>query len=116
MQKNTQGPVTGVLAAVGLAGGAGAVLAASCCVLPLVLGGIGAGAGLFSTLEFLAEYQRSVLVFSACVVAVAWIVYIRRGGPGSTAVALLVASLLVVTAANWNIFERPLLRIVRAHR
>jgi mercuric ion transport protein len=99
-----------------LATGAGAVLAASCCVLPLVLGGLGAGAGLFSTLEVLADYQTPILVFSVCLVALAWVVYFRRRGARSTAVVLATASLFVVTAANWAALERPLLKIVRASR
>lgn len=56
MDRLSQRPVAGWLAAAGLATGAGSVLAASCCVLPLVLGGFGAGAGLFSLLELLANY------------------------------------------------------------
>ena len=116
MNQSHQRPVAGWLAAVGLATGAGAVLAASCCVLPLVLGGLGAGAGLFSTLEFLADYQAPILAFSACLVALAWVVYFRRRGARITAVVLAAASVLVVTAANWDALERPLLKIVRANR
>lgn len=116
MDRTHQKPISGWLALAGLATGAGAVLAASCCVLPLVLGGLGAGAGLFSTLEALANYQTSILVFSACLVALAWAVYFRRRGNRSTAIVLAAASLFVVTAANWTTFERPLLKMVRAAR
>ena len=116
MDRTYQKPIAGWLAFAGLATGAGAVLAASCCVLPLVLGGLGAGAGLFSTLGVLANYQTSILVFSACLVALAWAVYFRRRGARSTAVVLAAASLFVVTAANWTTFERPLLKMVRAAR
>jgi mercuric ion transport protein len=100
----------------GLATGAGAVLAASCCVLPLVLGGLGAGAGVFSTLEVLADYQTPILVFSVGVIMVAWTVYFRRRGARSTAVILAVATLFVCTAAAWDRLESPLLKIVRANR
>ena len=116
MDQSHQKPVAGWLAAAGLATGASAVLAASCCVLPLVLGGVGAGAGLFSTLEVLANHQTPILVFSACLLAVAWVVYFRSSGAISTALVLTAASLLVVTAANWDTLERPLLKIVRANR
>src|SRR5882757_4491805 len=109
MDQSHQKPVAGWLAAAGLTTGAGAVLAASCCVLPLVLGGQGAGAGLFSSLEVLADYQTPILVISACLIAVSWVVFFRRRGARSTAVVLTVASILVVTAANWDILERPLL-------
>lgn len=108
--------LTGVLATLGLVSGAGAVFAASCCVLPLVLGGLGAGAGLFSTLEVLANYQTPILLFSAGLIAVAWVAYLRRSGAKSTVVVLAAASLLVVTAAYWDTLERPLLKLVRTNR
>jgi len=108
--------LTGVLATLGLVSGAGAVFAASCCVLPLVLGGLGMGAGLFSALELLADYRTSILLFSAGLIAVAWGVYFRRRGARSTAAVLAAASVLVVAAANWDALERPLLRVVRANR
>jgi hypothetical protein len=71
---------------------------------------------LFSTLEVLADYQTPILIFSAGLMAIAWVVYFRRRGARSTAVALAASTLLVVTAANWGILERPLLKIVRANR
>jgi mercuric ion transport protein len=116
MDQSHQKPLAGWLALAGLATSAGAILAASCCVLPLVLGGLGAGAGVFSTLETLADYQKPILIFSTCLMAVAWIVYFRRRGARSTTIVLAAASLLIVTAANWNALERPLLKIVRANR
>lgn len=116
MDQSHQKALAGWLAAAGLATGAGALVAASCCVLPLVLGGLGAGAGVFSTLELLADYQTPVLVFSGLLLAVAWVVYFRKGGARSTAFVLTAASLLVVTAANWGKIEQPLLKVVRANR
>ena len=116
MDRLSQRPVAGWLATAGLVTGAGSVLAASCCVLPLVFGGLGAGAGLFSVLELLANYQTPLLAFSACLIAVAWLVYFRGRGARNTAVVLAAATLLVVTAANWSTLERPLLKIVRANR
>lgn len=108
--------LSGLLAAAGLATGAGAILAASCCVLPLVLGGLGAGAGVFATLEVLAGYQKPIFVVSVCLVAIAWVVYFCRRGARTTAVALAVATLFVGSAAAWDRLESPLLKIVRAHR
>jgi hypothetical protein len=70
----------------------------------------------FSTLEVLANYQTAILVFSACLIAVAWVAYFRRRGARSTAVALAVATLFVGTAAAWDRLESPLLKIVRANR
>jgi hypothetical protein len=44
-------PKPGYLAAIGLATGLGALAASSCCVLPLALAGLGAGASVFTVLE-----------------------------------------------------------------
>ena len=106
----------GLLATLGLATGLGAVFAASCCVLPFVIGGLGAGAGVFAVLEVLADYRTPLLVISAALVTGAWVIYFRRGRARSTAVALSLASVLVITAASWSSIERPLLKIVRAAR
>jgi mercuric ion transport protein len=103
----------GLLATLGLATGLGAVFAASCCVLPLVIASLGAGASVFSVLEFLADYRTLLLILSAALVAGAWLVYLRRGTRRIAAV-LAVATVLVITAASWNVIEPPLLKIVRA--
>jgi mercuric ion transport protein len=116
MEQKSKHPLTGLLAALGIVTGAGAIFAASCCVLPLVLGGLGAGAGLFAVLEVLADYRTPILIVGAGLVAVAWFVYFRRRGAKSTAAVLAIASVLVITAASWNLIEPPLLKIVRATR
>jgi mercuric ion transport protein len=116
MERATERPLAGLLALSSLCTAAGAVFAASCCVLPLVLGVLGAGAGLFSVIEVLADYRTTVLVISAGLVAVAWVVYFRRPGAAGTALALAVATLLVGSAAALDHLEGPLLRIVRANR
>ncbi len=109
-------PLTGILAVASIFTGAGAVFAASCCVLPLALSGLGASAGVFSVLEVLADYRTSILVLSAALVAVAWAVYVSRRGARRTAVALTLATMFVGTAAAWDRLEPPLLKIIRAHR
>jgi mercuric ion transport protein len=106
----------GILAALGLATGLGAAVAASCCVLPLVIGGLGAGAGVFAVLEVLADYRIPLLVVSTALVGVAWLLYFRRRGAPTTPIALAIASVLVLTAASWSWFEPSLLRVVRTAR
>ena|SRR5215475_5907574 len=105
-----------ILAALGFVTSAGALFAASCCVLPLVLGGLGAGAGIFAVLEVLAAYRTAILILSVGMISIAWALYFRKPGARSTAVALSLASILVVTAATWDRFEQPLLRIIRTSR
>lgn len=109
-------PISGLLATLGLVTGAGAVFAASCCVLPLVLGGLGASAGVFTALESLADYRKPILVLAVGLVVLAWVVYFRRRGAKTTAIALAISSLLIATAVSWDSLERPLLKIVRASR
>lgn len=116
MERTSKYPFTGILTAASVATGASAVFAASCCVLPLALGGLGAGAGLFSVLEVLADYRIPILVLSAALLAVAWTVYLTRRGARSTALALIFATFFVGSAAAWDRLEPPLLKIVRAHR
>ena len=116
MEHTSKRPLSGILAVASIFPGAGAVFAASCCVLPLVLGGLGAGAGLFSILEVLADYRTAILAMSVALLVVAWAVYLRRRGAHSTALALAIATVFVGTAAAWDRLEPPLLKMIRAHR
>jgi mercuric ion transport protein len=116
MEQTSKRPVSGILAAASIFTGAGAIFAASCCVLPLALGGLGAGAGLFSVLEVLADYRTTILALSAALLVVAWVVYFRRRGARSTALGLVIATVFVGTAAAWDHLEPPLLKMIRAHR
>jgi mercuric ion transport protein len=116
MEHATNRRSTGTIAALGLVTGLAAAVSASCCVLPLVIGGLGAGAGIFAALKFLSNYRMPLLVGSATLVTFAWLLYFRLRGARSTAIALALASVLVLTAASWNQFEPPLLRIIRTSR
>jgi mercuric ion transport protein len=107
MEQTSKRPLSGILAAASILTGAGAIFAASCCVLPLVMGGLGAGAGLFWVLEVLADYRIATLVLSAALLVVTWAVYFRRRGARSTALALAIATVFVGTAAGWDHFEPP---------
>ena len=48
-------PLSAILTTAGLLTGTGAAFSASCCVLPLALGGLGAGASVFAVLEAIAD-------------------------------------------------------------
>lgn len=71
---------------------------------------------MFSVLEVLANYRAAIFMLSLMLVLAAWVVYFRRNGALSTALALTVATVFVGTAAAWDRLETPLLKIVRAHR
>jgi mercuric ion transport protein len=107
---------SGILTTAGLLTGTGAVFSASCCVLPLVLGGLGAGASVFAVLEAIADYRKSLLIASTVLVGIAWCVYLGRRGVISTVIALSVATVFVGTAAAWDYLERPLLKAIRTAR
>ena len=68
----------GWLAGLGSVVGLGAVIASSCCALPLILASLGATGAVFTGLEFMAA-QRAVLLGSAtAAIAVAWVLFLRR--------------------------------------
>jgi hypothetical protein len=71
-------PKPGYLAAIGLATGLGALAASSCCVLPLALAGLGAGASVFTVLEGLAPLRWPLMAASGLALVGAWFVYARR--------------------------------------
>jgi mercuric ion transport protein len=126
---STRNSAGGILATLGVATGFGAVLACSCCVLPLFLGGLGAGAWVFGTLEVLAPIRIPLLILSALAVAGAWGVYYFRKQPvarvlGATCeaprhsritLALLgLGTILVTTAGAWGFIEPVVLKLMRA--
>lgn len=115
---------TGAFAGLGLFSGLGAVVAKSCCILPLVLASSGLG-GAWLSRELMA-YQPYFLGVAWLSVALAWGVAIRRrriacapgGSCESTAVrwrgpALLVISTLIVALATvWEWIDPALAQYV----
>src|SRR6516162_2902669 len=96
----------------------GALAAASCCIMPLVLFGLGVSGAWIGNLTQLAPYQPIFIAASlACLGAGAWLVRresIRTCAEGEACartvpnrlvkVALIVAALLVVTAISLDFF------------
>jgi len=115
------------LAGVGIAGGLLAVVASSCCVIPLALAALGAGAGILGGLAFLAEWRDPFLVLSLAAVAGSWVAWRRRQAPAcasgpscaaanrsrGTLTLLICATLVVTTAGSWGYIEPVLLKMVR---
>ena len=113
-----------VAAVAGLAAGMGAIAASSCCVVPLTLASLGAGAGIFSGLEALAPWQIPLLVASSAGMAAGWLAWWRSGRQACEAgsacagyrrssaslALLLLASLIVLTALGWDYLEPSLLK------
>lgn len=117
----------GSVAAIGAITGLGALAASSCCLLPIILGGLGAGAGVFTVLGVLAPLRTPLIAASVLAVAVGWFFYARRRqaacGPDGSCTAprrspaalvlLSLATLLIAVAATWGCFEPALIKLLR---
>lgn len=114
-------------AAFGLVAGLGAVVASSCCVIPLGLAALGAGASILGGVEMVAEWRIVLLAISTLAIALGWGAWWWKRPvacvSGSACVSprrshatlglLLSASLVVVLAANWTHIDPVLLKIYR---
>jgi mercuric ion transport protein len=115
------------LAALGLAAGLGAVIASSCCVIPLGLAAVGAGAGVFSGLELLAEWRVPLLSISALAIVGGWGAWWWKHPDAcvagssctssersrATLTLLLCASAVVLGAASWGYIDPMLIKFAR---
>jgi mercuric ion transport protein len=114
-------------AALGLVAGLGAVVASSCCVIPLGLAALGAGAGVLGGLETVAEWRVPFLAISALAIVGGWGAWWwKRPAPCVSASdcaspqrsrvtlgLLLCASLIVALAASWGYIDPILLKILK---
>jgi len=117
------------LAALGLVAGLGAIVASSCCVIPLGLAALGAGAGVLGGLEAVAAWRAPLVAISALTILGGWGAWwLKRPAacaPGSpcaspeysrgTLALLTCASAIVLTAAGWGYIDPALLKILRGH-
>jgi mercuric ion transport protein len=122
----TPGAAKNALALLGIATGIGAIAASSCCVVPLVLATLGAGAGVFGTLDALVPWRVPLLVVGGTGVAVGWFAWWRKrrvscevgstcatpSGSRTALALLLLASLIVATAIGWDFLEPALLELM----
>lgn len=113
------------LAALGLAAGLGAVVASSCCVIPLGLAALGAGASVFSGLELVAEWRIPLLAVAALAMIGGWGAWwmkrpiacasdsgcARPKRARSTLALLLCGSAIMLAAASWSHIDPMLLKL-----
>jgi mercuric ion transport protein len=120
--QNLKGKGTAAVTGTGLAAGLAAIVASSCCVLPIVFVGLGLGsvaAVLIPTLAVLRPYLLGAAVLA---ILTAWVIYARRrqacasdeacGTVGSARRApiwLVLASAIVVLALIWQPWIEPIL-------
>lgn len=114
-------------AALGLVAGLGAVVASSCCVIPLGLAALGAGASVLGRLEAIAAWRVTLLSTSAMAIVGGWGAWwLKRpiacvSGAGcktpqrarATLTLLLSASITVLAAASWRHIDAALLALLR---
>lgn len=114
-------------AALGLIAGLGAVVASSCCVIPLGFAALGAGAGVFGGLEVVAEWRMPLLLISAMAILGGWGAWwlkrpvacalgercVSPQRSRATLALLLCASMTVAAAASWGYIDPVLLKLLR---
>ncbi len=114
-------------AALGLVAGLGAVVASSCCVIPLALAALGAGASVLGGLEWVAAWRVPLLSISALAILGGWgswrtkrpIACVSGAGCATpqrscaTLALLLCASITMLTAASWSYIDPALFKLLR---
>ena len=114
-------PMAVTSAIAGVIAGVGAIAASSCCIVPLTLASLGAGAGVFAALEALVPWRMPLLVASSIGVAIGWVAWwhkrwnaCRLGrtcaaqAPSRASIALLLlASFLALRQSGGIISSRP---------
>ncbi len=121
-------PSTSLLAGTGAVVGITALVASSCCVLPIALAGLGVTGAVFSGLAFLADIRLFLIVGAAVMLALGWAFFFwrRRGAccdddtcarlerSGRMIGLLGFGSLVVGLALVWGPYVEPaLLRLAR---
>lgn len=116
---------TGWLAGIGTTVGLGGLLASSCCVIPMVLAGLGAGGAAFSGLEFLAAWRIYFIAGAALALALGWAMFFRQRSIAcapcadtmptrKVATLLSIGTAFVALSYVWDpLIEPALLRLIR---
>lgn len=104
----------------GLAAGLAAIVASSCCVLPIVFVGLGLGSAAAVLIPTLAALRPYLLAVAVLAVAAAWVSHARRrracatdadcktrGPVRHTPVWLVLASAVVILALIWQSSIEP---------
>ncbi len=109
--------------------GLGAILASSCCVLPLLLAAVGASAGVFGAFQTLTEWRIPLLSVAGVSILGGWFTWWKKRNVDcssmvscststttNTSVTLLsISSLIIVLGLSWEYIEPLLLKIIKGH-
>jgi mercuric ion transport protein len=116
-------------AIIGLVAGLGAVVASSCCVLPLGLIALGVGAGILGVINEIPAWRDPLLSMSAIAVAGGWGAWLVKRRDACTAdlhcatssqkqltmILLIISTIIVVMAAGWEHIDPVLLKLFNGH-
>jgi mercuric ion transport protein len=114
-------------AALGLAAGLGAVVASSCCVIPLGLAALGAGTSVLGGLQEVAPWRIPLLSMSVLAIVGGWVAWslkrpVARASGAScespersraSLALLLCASAILLAAISWSYIDPMLLKLFR---
>lgn len=109
--------------------GLGAILASSCCVLPLGLAAVGASAGVFGAFQTLAEWRIPLLSVAGVSVLGGWFTWWKKRnadccstsscstnvGTNTSVILLSLSTLIIVLGLSWENIEPLLLKIIKGH-
>jgi mercuric ion transport protein len=95
----------------GLAAASVAVVASSCCAIPMALAFMGVSTGAVSLLGPLHELRPIILGLAVVLLAAGWFLAIRRRSARAYPM-LGIATLLIVVALTWQIWDPMLERVV----
>ena len=118
---------TKIFSAVAGVTGFGAILAASCCVLPLVLAAVGVSASVFSVFQSLAGWKYLLLSLASISLLFGWYSWWSKKETArcltvecssntrvATAIPLLsISTVIVILALTWSYFEPVLFKFVK---
>ncbi|NDB62052.1 mercury transporter MerT [bacterium] len=128
-EANEQTSAPKVLGGLAAFAGIGAILASSCCVIPLVLAAVGASAGIFGAFQTLAEWRMPLLSVAVLSIIGGWFTWWKKRNVicssvvscststrSNTSVTLLsISSLIIVLGLSWEYIEPLLLKIIKGH-
>lgn len=99
-----------MLSGVGLAAAIAALVGASCCALPLLLASAGLAGAWIANLGVFVVYRPYITGAALVVIALGWLVALRRGSPRRTLVVLGCATVLVLAALALTEYEPQITR------
>lgn len=100
----------GLLSGLGLMAGLAALAGASCCALPLVLAMLGLGGAWLASFSLFIVFRPYIISAALLIIAIGWLLALRRTSTARTRLALGVATALVCGALLISEYEPEITR------